>query len=569
MPDYLPGCVEKVKAKNGKLCSWDNVCKIVQDNTDVYCKNRLDHDGTPFDEPVPNVENGKPCFCCCSCFAQHTPIEVSPGEFVAVRDIETRDFVLSGFEQNGQMQWQPSEIVLSNGIGPKLEFDYMYYVQYMSGEFNQQMIVTVDHLFLLENGKVKPVQYLNPQDRLRRPDGTVAEVLFVLSAKYVGGVHHVSFAGFDNTTLNGHLLSANGVITSDYSVQLAYSAGQLNPALLDRPAAPPLRVGTAEYAAQFENPAQRAFLADPERWPAGLEPLPRPLINVPATARAFFTEAQARQLQAAAPSYPANSSINMATLRWLMNTIYGSYRPKTTFLLDWENPLPNIYGWQGDGTTYVLVTGGLALIEGLQYEGLALMMAHGIAAGSGLMCVGPADYDAVFSVLRMNWSNALFFDVFAAGLDQVTTLFSHIQDSEANPDNICNQPSLQCRLDTYNAALSMMPLPACATPVSAFSLEGAKAGRALDGVVASFSLSVDVSSAESTDNYTISPEDPTHVPVTVDSAIVRGKGGGRTVRLLTTGLQPGQNYELSVDGVQSKDGASLNPQKRTAVFTTP
>lgn len=569
MPDYLPGCVEKVKARGGKLCSWDNVCKVVQDNTDIYCKSRLDHDGTPFDEPVPNAENGKPCFCCCSCFAQYTPIEVSAGEFVAVRDIEQRDWVLAGAQINGQMQWQPSEIVLSNGMGPKLEFDYMYYVQYMSGEFNQQMIVTVDHLFLLENGKVKPVQYLVPQDRLRRPDGSIAEVLFVIAAKYVGGVHHVSFAGFDNTTLDGHLLSANGVITSDYSVQLAYSAGQLNPALLDQPTQVPLRVGTAEYAAQYDNPAQRAFLADPDRWPEGLAPLPRPLINVPAGARAFLSEAQARQLQAAAPAYPKTSSINMASLRWLMNTIYGSYRPRTTFLLDWENPLPNVYAWQGDGTTYVLVTGGMALIEGLQYEGLAFMLAHGIAAGTDLVCVGPADYNAVFSVLRMNWSNALFFEIYSAGLTQVTALFAHIQDSEADPDNICVQPSLQCRLDTYNAAFSMLPLPTCAVPVSAFSLDGAKAVRKLEGAVATFSLAVDVATAESVENYTVTPTDPAHAAVQVISAVVTGKAEGRQVRLAMTGLQAAQGYELNVDKVQAEDGALLNPQKRTAAFTTP
>jgi hypothetical protein len=569
MPDYLPGCVEKVKAKGGKLCSWEKVCKVIQEATDVYCKNRLDHDGTPFDEPVPGVEDGKQCFCCCSCFAQYTPIEVSPGEYVSVRDIEQRDWVLSGFQNNGQMDWQPREIVLSNGIGPKLEFDYMYYVQYMSGEFNQQMIVTLDHLFLLENGKVKPVQYLAPQDRLRRPDGSIAEVLFVISAKYVGGVHHVSFADFDNTTLDGHLLSANGVITSDYAVQLAYSAGQLNPALLDQPPKTPLRVGTAAYAAEYDNPAQRAFLADPERWPAGLEPIPRPLINVPATARAFFTLAQARELQAAAPAYPPTSSINMATMRWLMNTIYGSYRPKTTFLLDWENPLPNVYAWQGDGTTYVLVTGGLALIEGIQYEGLAFMLAHGIAAGNGLLCVGPADYDAVFNVLRLNWSNSLFFDIYSAGLTQVTALFAHIQDNDANPDNICEQPALQCRLDTYAAAASMLPLPVCAVPVSAFSLDCAKAVRKLEGAVASFSLPVDVVSAESIENYAITPADPTHPEVRVVSAVVSAKGEERRVRLGVTGLQAAQSYELAVTKVQAGNGAQLNPQKRTATFTTP
>ena len=565
MPDFLPGCVKKVEAKGDKLCDWDTVCKPIQDIIDVYCKERKDQDGTSFDEPVPQIQNGQICYCCCSCFAHFTPIEVTPGEFVAIRDIDSGDLVLAGAQGGPAMTWTPSRISLSNGIGPELEFDFMYYVQYQLDGTSQQVIATVDHLFLMDNGKVKPVQYLTPGDALRRPDGGTAEVLFVVTAKYTGGVHHISFPGFDNQTLNGHLLSANGVVTSDYAVQLAYSAGQLNKQLLDEPAGDAFEVGTPEYAARHENAAMRSFLGDSKQWPKGLNPQRRGLINVPADARAFFTRKQAEQLRAGIKSYAVTSSINMATTRWLMNTIYGGYRPGVTFLLDWDNPLPNVYGWQSDGTTYVLVTGGLALLHDLQYQGLALLLAHGIAAAVDLECVGPADYQAVFSVLRIRWSNDLFFEIYVAGLAQIEALFAVIEDREADPRDLCAQPSLACRIATYQAAATMLPLPACADPTSFFSLTQARGRRGNDHVIVSFNLAVDIATAQSTNNYTLSEIGVAPTIGICDARVVEGKP--TTVALTVDAPLAGRAYDLAVSGVLSEAGLVLDPQHSSVTFT--
>lgn len=564
MPEYLPGCVKKVEAKKSKLCDWDTVCKIIQENTDVYCKERLNQDGTPFDEPVPQIQNGVVCYCCCSCFASFTPIEVTPGEFVAIRDIDTEDLVLAGAQTAGGMTWAPSPVVLSNGIGPNLEFDFIYYVQYEIDGVGQQVLATIDHMFLMENGKVKPVQYLVPGDQIRRPGGGTASVAFVVVAKYVGGLHHIAFADFDNKTLDGHLVSANGIVAADYAVQLAYSAGQLNKELLDQPTGEPLQVGTPEYAAHHENEAMRSFLGDHQRWPRGLKPLRRSLVNVPAGALAFFTRKQAEQLRAAIGTHEVTSTINMATTRWLMNTIYGSYRPGVTFLLDWDNELPNVYGWKADGTTYVLVTGGLALLKGMQYQGLALLLAHGIAAATQELCVGPADYAAVFSILRMRWSNDLFFEVYMAGYAQLEALFDAITDRDADPKDLCAQPSLDCRLSTYQAAATMFPMPSCADPASFFAVTGARGRRRGDRVTVSFNLALDIATAESTDNYQVR-EVETGDPLPVRSAtVVPGKPSA--VRLIVDGALTGREYEVAASRVISETNLALNPKHASATF---
>ncbi|MFD1836861.1 hypothetical protein [Paracidovorax cattleyae] len=266
MHEYASICVEQVKAMRGQLCNWKSTCWPNQHGISTYCQE------VGFDHPVALIEDGKLCYCCCACFGQDTPIEVSPNNFVPVRDIAQNDLVLSGFQKEGGIEWQQRDIALSSGFNAQIGFDIMYYVHYLLDTDSQGVFVTRDHLFLLPSGKVKPVQYLTPRDRLARPHGAPVEVVLVVLAKYQGGVHHLAFGGFDNTTLDGHLLSAHGVVSADFAVQLAFSCNQLNPALLESSAEEPLQVGTREYLARYDSPERRAFLGDSRQWPPGLVP---------------------------------------------------------------------------------------------------------------------------------------------------------------------------------------------------------------------------------------------------------------------------------------------------------
>jgi hypothetical protein len=102
------------------------------------------------------------------------------------------------------------------------------------------------------------------------------------------------FDGFDNKTLDNHLLSANGVVTADYSVQLAYSTGNLNPALIDEPGENTLRASERAYHARYANTEALAFVADKTRWPKGMTPVAaEPMVNIPVYAKSYLTEAHA------------------------------------------------------------------------------------------------------------------------------------------------------------------------------------------------------------------------------------------------------------------------------------
>jgi hypothetical protein len=528
---------------------------------------------------MPQIPNGQLCYCCCSCFAYNTPIEMSPNEYVVVQDIVAEvDEILAGSYAtlSGAPTWQPRVVDYSGGIsaGPgesELQFDYMYYITYQVEDGSQPpqfMITTVDHLFLRPDGRVTPVQYLAPDDKIVNAHGGFSAVRFVVPARYRGGLHHLSFNGFDNQTLDQHLISANGVVTADYSVQLAYSSGELNPKLLDVPPQADARASERAYQARYTNAESLAFIADKSAWPKGMTPVAsEPMINVPLYAKSFVTAAQAADIQAKAPILAFDNTVNVTSAMWLYN-IYGAFFPGPIYLVDWQNDLPNGYTWEVNRQRFILLTGGLLRIQRFNQEGLAMVLAHLVAVADGAACVGPADYDAVFARLRTVWRNAYYFTTFTAGFDQVKKLFSYVtpENSRADPADICAQPSLDCRVLTMEAAASMLPLPPCANPDIYFGVVGAAAGRNIRYVSVRFNLAVNRETAESTDNYTITGGIGTE-GVTIKAAEV-SRAVPSTVRLTVRGLAPTTDYVVTVASVLSDAETPINPNHASADFRT-
>ena len=569
MPTFPPECVKAVEKKGGVMCDWNTHCKPIQDSIDIYCKDAKELLGTPVPQKNPNPPPDL-CYCCCSCFAYNTPIEVSPGDYAYIQDIQTKESILAGIlESNQQLNWTPKEVSYSGGMGPNLDFDFMYYVSYQAEEGAQDpqfMITTVDHLFLMYNDKVKPVQYLEPGDQLRRSDGQLAKVLFVVVASYRGGVHHVSFPGFDNETLSGHLLSANSVVCADYSVQLAYSSGQLNPDLLDEiPESDGAlaQVGDALYEAKNTNEAKVAFLSDENQWPTGLVPRPTEVMNIPATARSFLTPAQAQDVLENLDCLGYSNTTGLSSALWLFK-IYGAFQNDVIFFADWENPLPNAYFWTSSNQKIILLTGGLLRLSKIGQEGQAFILNHLLASAEGYDCVGPADYRGVFFWLRQIWQGQLFIDMYNRGFEQITILFRGVspQHARANPDDICLQPSLPCRLNTYEQAASMFPMPSCGEPSQYFALVGAKSGRRLQRFTALFNRELDLETAENVENYILLDSERNRLPI--EDAQV----DGTAVRLVAEGLTPETIYLLVVENVLSKEGLPLSDPDNRTTFKT-
>ncbi|MET1112957.1 MAG: hypothetical protein ABWX67_15680 [Allosphingosinicella sp.] len=575
MPTFDPCCVAAVENMGAKLCDWDTVCLPIQQQLNFYCKNQ----GQNPCSPMPQIPGGQICYCCCSCFAYDTPIEMSPNEFVMVQDIVADvDEILAGSYSagGGAAVWVPRVVDYSGGIsaGPgegELEFDYMYYITYQvedGSEPPQFMITTVDHLFLRPDGRVTPVQYLVPDDKVVRAHGGLCTVRFVVPARYRGGLHHLSFDGFNNETLDGHLLSANGVVTADYSVQLAYSSGDLNPELLDLPPETNARASERAYQARHASEESIAFVADKTLWPLGMTPVAsEPMVNIPSYAKSFLTQAQGEDVQTNAPIIPLDNTMNVTAALWLYK-VYGAFFPGPIYLVDWQNDLPNGYTWEVNRQRFILITGGMLRIQKFNQEGLSVVIAHLISVAEGVACVGPADYDAVFAKMRTVWRNEYYFASFTAGFDQVKALFSYVspEHSGENPADICAQPALDCRLRAMEAASTMFPLPECADPDSYFGVVGALAGRNIRYVSVRFNRPVNLESAQTTDNYTISGGTSSG-GVSIEEAQV-SRADPSVVRLTTGGLQPSSDYLVTVANVLSEAETPINPAHASADFRT-
>jgi hypothetical protein len=132
-------------------------------------------------------------------------------------------------------------------------------------------VVGFDHLFLLANGTLRPVQRLSPGDRLRGADGGVAEVVAAVagtaSLRWAG----IELGAFDGVDLDGHLLNTAGLVSADFAVQVAYFTGHLDPKLLAAPthADPQPLVGSAAYRSLHGAAIEGAA---PPAWPAGFTP---------------------------------------------------------------------------------------------------------------------------------------------------------------------------------------------------------------------------------------------------------------------------------------------------------
>ncbi|NNB93036.1 hypothetical protein HI113_03810 [Corallococcus exiguus] len=548
------------------LCT-DDFCAQIQSNIDSHCTKRNLNPDEPFGSLDPNLHGpgkGGFCYCCCSCFAYDTPIEAAPGHYVLAQDIQVGDEILTA---GLDLKWVPKKVQISSGWAPKTPVPSMYHVryEYVEGEeAYRDLIVTADHLFLLANGDLQVVQKLvagDEPDILRRADGKEAKVLHVSWGTLASGVHSLQMGEYDGKSLDGHLLNSNGVVTADYAVQLyhVHRSPQARSSEGEQ-----LEVGTPEYHERYSSKAYDDFVTNPESWPAGFTPLQRRELNPPPDAHSFFTRAQALDVKRHAPASGQNNTFKAQPVLYLFNLARAFY-PRTTLLLDWSNPLPNAYSWWEWGQQIIVITGGLARIEGLDREGLSLILATQLAYNeSKVQCVGPADYDGMSFVMRQLWDSNLFFVTVKPALEQVKRLFGFVspKHSGENPKNICAQPSLECRLQTYAAALSAFDIPECALPkADNFEVTQARASQQLDSVTITFSEPVNPPTAETMTNYVIQPG-----PQVTGAKVSREDA--RQVILTVTGLAAASRYMLTVTDVVSQNDVPLTPDKDTVIFRT-
>lgn len=557
-------CLTAVKTKNPPTVCTDSYCWGIQAEIDAYCHDAGKRDWTPIPQYDPNLNGpgqGGKCYCCCSCLAYETPIEQTPGEFILAADVRPGTVILAA---GVDLDWRPSPVEITSGWLSDKPLR-MYYLTYLmpDEEVPRRIICTADHLFLVEGDLLKNVQSLVPGERLRAAHGEApATVVFVWGGDYVGGVRAIQMGEFDGKSLDGHLLSTNGIVTADFAVQVAYHSDTVAPELLapEEKGAP----RQAAYLANLRSTELQRFLATSDEHPEQFIPLTGRLINPPVKAKRMVTPRQAEDIrQNSDPSDPRNAYPAEPAL--YLFRLYNGFFPDVTFILDWNNDDANAYTWYEFGKKMVVVTGGLARAKGFDRDGMALVLAVMLAFDEQTTCVGPADYRAVQFYLRYIFDSDLFFTVMESALPQMETLFGYIDPANRveNPDDICDQPSTECRMKTYRAAYSMFGVPACAVPPPVgFSVTGAVM-NAPNGVQVTFNAAVDPPSAETKRNYTIRPYRAV-LDAKVDPA------SPKAVDITTSKpFSAGTEYTITVQNVVSDGEAPLDPRHRQATFTTP
>lgn len=535
----------------------------------VHCSTKHKPVDTPvsaWDESItPIGGDDYSCYCCCSCYALNTPIEATKGEFVLIQNIRAGDSILTtGLD----LKWKSGIVKDRSGDITTSMVPGLYLVRYlMPGEDKaRDILVTPDHLFLMYSSRtLKKVQHLIPGNRLMTAGGQAADVVFVVHGEYETSIQSINMkAEFDGKDLTGHLINANGIVSTDYAVQSYYETENIDSKLVFKFSNPEEvhDVGTIEYISKFENPKLEAFLSAPAEWPKGFNPKRKKLINVPAVAASFVTAGQAAGIREVSEFNAYSNGVPRDTINKLFR-IFSSENNKVNFILDWNNEDVNAYAWELGGQRYLVLTGGLARVKDLFVDGFALIISNMLARLSDNLCVAEADY-ASFNVLENIFPNTLYMKLAPNGIRQITEqLFNKIseQDAAGDPSDVCGQPSVSCRKNALWNGLSFLEMPKCGVPVPEFfHLKTAYAAYDLKSISVVFDNAVDIASAELPKNYSVEHG------VEVTAAKV-SETESATVILCVNGLAPAGKYILSVANVTSIDNQPLAEGVYTVIVT--
>jgi hypothetical protein len=556
-------CLDNIVKKGSVYCDTLNpvppgdptFCGEIQTEISELCKQ---HSYGPEVPVIQNSPNGK-CYCCCSCFAYRTPIQVGAYAdeiYKFVENIKPGEEVLT--TDPTVSKWGHSKVTEIGGIAPEIDMDFMFYISFSFEDGEQSsIIVTADHLFLLPNGKLRSAKNLRAGDQIRQADGGTASVKVTSHGSWSGGVRSLSLGTYQKgDPLDGHLLNSNGVITADLSVQSIYYQTQLDDLADEISRAP---VGSPQFFAEADTTTYTEFLNTPEMWPLNFTPTPQELIKIPLSAKGYLTPDQARDVGKNMPVQDPSNSYPIVRAQYVFS-IARAYYPGIIYLIDWNNDLPNAWYFTQSKQNFVIVSGGLARLPTMDTAGLSLILSNLIARHLGAKCSGSADYTGSFDVMRQMWLDDLYIDMLNSGLDQVRGVFDLInpKNREEDPNDICAQPSTQCRIDTILSGSMSRGEPDCAIPPPPFILAGAESAAANE-VTLTFSKKVDPVTVRNRKNYSFTPA----------AKVKRARtdaGDQSKVTLTVSGLTCGDRYTVKVKDVLDERGQSLSTEHNSAQF---
>lgn len=549
-------CKSEVEHMNPpeKMCDY-NRCMAIQARIDKTCHNRKWEPGSPY---ILDNPDGSVCYCCCSCFAENTPIAVTGSEYRLIQDFRKGDPV---YAANSKLEWQQVSVDFCNNVeGAKTEA-FMVNVRWGTESY-QQITVTEDHLFLSpgNNGYVLiPAGALNNNDKLIQPDGSTVAVTQVVSGTQKGGVYTIATSAPFNS-MDGHLLNSNGIISADFALQAGYISGQLDKSLLVADLDTRLHVSSEEYHQKFHSEETKKFIGNPDMWPNGFSiNIRNNLYIIPPDARSFMTDDQALDIlnNPDAPKRPFSNNYALSMVEYLWPLFKAFYNDGINYVMDWNNNVPNAYAFNSYGQRYILLTGGLLRQSSLDKEGLSVILSQALAyfniAGDDtpVICTGVADYESV-TYLGNVYRDSNFITTFRNGVAQIEKLWSFISSKNRKGTDKCTDPGIDCRISTYKAAAALDPIPPCANPdYDPFEAVSATSVKGEGTVIVTFNHPVNDYTALSVINYLITP----YVEIVGLSAV----GSDNKQIALQAAIMENTEYVLEVSNVISAAGYPLDP----------
>jgi len=545
------------------MCSA-NHCSGVSQQVNDTCK----ANGWPIGHLVLvcDFSTGACCNCTCSCFAWGTKIAIPDDNVKNIQDFIVGDKVLAC---GPDLKWETSTVEFSHGTGANSRQPLMQHLIY--GEDRQELIVTMDHLFLMPEGKLKRADKLIiGQDFLVSPEGLKVAIHSIEVGLYIGGVHHIATSVGKPTSLDGHLLSSQGVVSADYAVQTYYEHGELeNETFLvkNHEKLPQAKNQEGAVALKISPLGHSDLLRLKTEIGSRFIPKSALKVTIPDRAKRFFTELQAKELGLNAPLYPIGYAENQQAVLYL-EELFGTFYPDIKFLTDFYSEDFNAYSWIEENQMVVVVAGGLTRVQCLDLAGFALIIAHevGHLLGSDdkqtLACEGKADYYGVADALRKVFFQSLFTQIYMDSLNQIEKAFSYIK-KERGKDGSCDNLSLDCRFETYKAAGSLTNIPECAGGPPLLSLE--KAENTKDGVLLSFNVSLNAGTAQTIDNYQVRAAKGLSKKLPVQNAIY-SNDRPKEVILTVNNLIGKKEYTVLVSDLYSAQGNPLNPKHNKVSF---
>ncbi|HEX8239723.1 MAG TPA: hypothetical protein VF574_08310 [Allosphingosinicella sp.] len=514
------------------------------------------------------------CYCCCSCFAYNTMIAVPDGT-VAIQELKIGNEVRSAKLEGGKPVWGVDNVTFSAGVAGG-NHPAMIYINH--GDDSTDLICNADQVLVLADGTLVRAETLTLHDQLMGEDGSPVKINLVAVGNFKGGIHHISTGNYWTGSADGHLLLAGGLVVGDFALQMNYDTLHKSTKPDDHADRP--TIGSDDYSeqhAEHQHGTGLIAFASEGRQPAGKQLAVQDgkfhfyggqLPDLAAKGVSMFTEAQALDILENGQQLALSNPVPKSEIANIFHVLKGFY-PEFNYYLDWYRMEPNVYAFEEYGEKFVVVSGGLARMVGLSYEGLMMAVAHGLSrfiglpptTPSGYVGTGAADYFAFGVISRGVWYGNSWIGSAMPAFTQLQSLLNLISPANAggDPRDPVEFPSVACRLSAMQSGLAGGALPECCggPPVPLIGVQSA--APETGGVALTLSYAPIAQEAVDVANYAADPSvEITKATVDpIQNFIVH----------LEAKFTAGDSYKVTVSNLHNIFGGGVDPNANSATFT--